>query len=377
MQPFEKTPDAVTGRRISAVDYAKTFAILCVVVIHVSSEVLLGRQIGSAAWLEGLFWSSLARGAVPMFLMCSGVLFMDRSGGLSVRHIWNRNIPHILIALFVWAAVYKVIPRFLHEKLTAEALHTILLELLRGQHEGHLYFLHIMLLVYAALPITYTFAAHADEKTERYALSFWILYGVLLPTLKSLGLLQAFSGIFLQWPLTLAWGAIGCTWLGHFLIKRKPLPVHLTAAMILIGFIICFAGTWPRSIRTTSGLPVAGALFPRGRLLFALYSDWEKGKQKNGTCSKSVIQRLVLCVSGASAGSACAGPCWLFNQLLPPSHFGSVPCAAVPLRQLLHLFAFKKDPVGQPLDNLICIAFAGAAESAKKQERKRFLSCLR
>ena len=81
MQPFEKTPDAVTGRRISAVDYAKTFAILCVVVIHVSSEVLLGRQIGSAAWLEGLFWSSLARGAVPMFLMCSGVLFMDRSGG--------------------------------------------------------------------------------------------------------------------------------------------------------------------------------------------------------------------------------------------------------------------------------------------------------
>ena len=24
MQPFEKTPDAVTGRRISAVDYAKT-----------------------------------------------------------------------------------------------------------------------------------------------------------------------------------------------------------------------------------------------------------------------------------------------------------------------------------------------------------------
>ena len=232
MQPFEKTPDAVTGRRISAVDYAKTFAILCVVVIHVSSEVLLGRQIGSAAWLEGLFWSSLARGAVPMFLMCSGVLFMDRSGGLSVRHIWNRNIPHILIALFVWAAVYKLVPRFLHEKLTAEALHTILLELLRGQHEGHLYFLHIMLLVYAALPITYTFAAHADEKTERYALSFWILYGVLLPT-----------------PYRIQ-GAIGCTWLGHFLIKRKPLPVHLTAAMILIGFIICFAGTWPRSIRT-------------------------------------------------------------------------------------------------------------------------------
>ena len=249
MRLFEKTPEAMTGSRIAAVDYAKTLAIVCVVMIHVSSELLLGRQIGSAAWLEGLFWSSLARGAVPLFLMCSGVLFLDRSGGLSVRRIWKRNIPHILLALLVWAAVYKLVPRFLHEKLTAEALRTILLELLCGQHEGHLYFLHIMLLVYAALPVTYTFAANADEKTERYALAFWIVSGVLLPTAKGLGLLHAFSGIFLQWPLTLAWAAIGCTWLGHFLMNRDPLPVHLAAAMLLAGFLICFAGTWLRSVR--------------------------------------------------------------------------------------------------------------------------------
>ena len=249
MQPIEKTPDAVPGRRISAVDYAKTLAIVCMAVIHVSSDVLLGRPAGSAAWLEGLFWSSLARGAVPLFLMCSGALFMDRTGGLSVRHIWKRNIPHILLALLVWAAVYKMIPRFLHEKLTAGALRVILLELLCGQHEGHLYFLHIMLLVYAALPVTDTFAANADEKTERYALIFWVVFGVLLPTVKSLGLLHAFSGIFLQWSLTLAWGAIGCTWMGHFLMKRGPLPVHLAAAMIFAGFIICFAGTWFQSVR--------------------------------------------------------------------------------------------------------------------------------
>lgn len=372
MRLFEKTPEAMTGSRIAAVDYAKTLAIVCVVMIHVSSEVLLGRQIGSAAWLEGLFWSSLARGAVPLFLMCSGVLFLDRSGGLSVRRIWKRNIPHILLALLVWAAVYKLVPRFLHEKLTAEVLRTILLELLCGQHEGHLYFLHIMLLVYAALPVTYTFAANADEKTERYALAFWIVSGVLLPTAKGLGLLHAFSGIFLQWPLTLAWAAIGCTWLGHFLMNRDPLPVHLAAAMLLAGFLICFAGTWLQSVRAgtvraAAGGVVAGAVPHRGRLLFALYSDWEKGKQKNGTYSKGVIQRLVLCVSGASAGSACAGPCWLFNQLLPPSRFGPVPYAAVPPWKLLHLFDFKKDPVGQPLAHLICTAFADEKHRMQKK----------
>lgn len=31
-------------------------------------------------------------------------------------------------------------------------------------------------------------------------------------------------------------------------MKRDPLPVYLAAAMIFIGFIICFAGTWVRSV---------------------------------------------------------------------------------------------------------------------------------
>ena len=298
MRPIEKTPDAVTRGRISAVDYAKTLAITCVAVIHVSSDVLLGRQVGSAAWLEGLFWSSLARGAVPLFLMCSGVLFMGRTGGLSVRHIWKRNIPHILIALFVWAAVYKLVPRFLREKVNAEALYAILLELLCGQHEGHLYFLHIMLLVYAALPVTYTFAAHADEKTERYVLAFWIVFGVLLPTAKSLGLLHVFSGIFLQWPLTLAWSAIGCTWLGHFLMKRGPLPVHLAAAMIFIGFIICFAGTWLRSAdaekleaQLLEGLSPGPCFLAAG--FFSLCMRVEKKKNRR-------LKRMAAALSGGS-----------------------------------------------------------------------------
>lgn len=301
MRPIEKTPDAVTGRRISTVDYAKTLAIICVVVIHVSSEVLLGRQVGSAAWLEGLFWSSLARGAVPLFLMCSGVLFLDRTDGLSVQHIWKRNIPHILLALFVWATVYKMIPRFLHEKVTADALRAILLELLCGQHEGHLYFLHIMLLVYAALPITYTFAANTDEKAERYALVFWIIYGVLLPTAKSLGLLHAFSSIFLQWPLTLAWGAIGCTWLGHFLMKRGPLPAYLAAAMILAGFGICFVGTWMRSVRAgklaaqmLEGLSPGPCFLAAG--FFSLCMRIEKKENRRLECIAKVLSGGSFCV---------------------------------------------------------------------------------
>lgn len=37
MRLFEKTPEAMTGSRIAAVDYAKTLAIVCVVMIPARS----------------------------------------------------------------------------------------------------------------------------------------------------------------------------------------------------------------------------------------------------------------------------------------------------------------------------------------------------
>ena len=45
----------------------------------------------------------------------------------------------------------------------------------------------MLLLVYAALPVTRAFAAKADEKTVRYALIFWCVTGVFFPTLRALG----------------------------------------------------------------------------------------------------------------------------------------------------------------------------------------------
>ena len=95
--------------RVRSVDCAKCLAIFCVLLIHAASDVLRGGPIGSVRWLSGLFWGSVSRGAVPLFLLCSGALLLDAERTISARHIWRRNIPHMLLALFFWAAVYKAI----------------------------------------------------------------------------------------------------------------------------------------------------------------------------------------------------------------------------------------------------------------------------
>ena len=229
--------------RVRSVDCAKCLAIFCVLLIHAASDVLRGGPIGSVRWLSGLFWGSVSRGAVPLFLLCSGALLLDAERTISARHIWRRNIPHMLLALFFWAAVYKAIGLLTAGQTDAAALRGAVRDWLLWQHEGHLYYLPVILLVYAALPLTRTFTAHADAKTMRYFLAFWFAFGVLLPTLRQLGLLQDFGGIVRQWPLPMVWSAIGCTVLGDAL-RRRPLTARCAGLLFAAGFLLCFAGTW-------------------------------------------------------------------------------------------------------------------------------------
>lgn len=229
--------------RVRSVDCAKCLAIFCVLLIHAASDVLRGGPISSIRWLSGLFWGSISRGAVPLFLLCSGALLLDAERTISARHICRRNIPHMLFALFFWAAVYKAIGLLTAGQTDAAALRGAVRDWLLWQHEGHLYYLPVILLVYAALPLTRTFTAHADAKTMRYFLAFWFAFGVLLPTLRQLGLLQDFGGIVRQWPLPMVWSAIGCTVLGDAL-RRRPLTARCAGLLFAAGFLLCFAGTW-------------------------------------------------------------------------------------------------------------------------------------
>ena len=122
--------------RVRAVDLAKCFAIFFVLLIHAGSDVLRYAPVGSIHWLSGLFWGSISRSAVPLFLLCSGALLLDRERPISARHIWRRNIPHMVMALFFWAAVYKAIGLLTSGKLTADALLGALREWLLWRRKG-------------------------------------------------------------------------------------------------------------------------------------------------------------------------------------------------------------------------------------------------
>lgn len=102
------------------------------------------------------------------------------------------------------------------------ALRQAALNLVLFHHKNHLYYLHIILLVYAVLPLTRRLVAAADRRLLNYALGIWFVLGCLAPTLKFFPPLSLVGGIPAQYPINLTWCAVGYGVLGDVLTQEAP-----------------------------------------------------------------------------------------------------------------------------------------------------------
>ena len=218
----------LTQRRSVPVDAAKTAAIFGTLLIHASAAGGFAGAPGSFGWTSALFWNCLLRSAVPVFFLCSGALLLPPEKEVTVRRVWTKYIPRILAALLFWAAAYEGVELLRGWRaagvLERTALRQAALNLVLFHHKNHLYYLHIILLVYAVLPLTRRLVAAADRRLLNYALGIWFVLGCLAPTLKFFPPLSLVGGIPAQYPINLTWCAVGYGVLGDVLTQEAPPP---------------------------------------------------------------------------------------------------------------------------------------------------------
>lgn len=225
--------------RDRGIDRVKAAAIFCVVVIHCG---YYADPVGSPDWAGALFWGALVRGAVPLFLMCSGALLLPPERELPFRRLLKRNLLRLLIAMWAWALVYKLW-HLVGAGWSAAGVWQAVKEVLVFDQEFHFYYIHMMLLVYLFLPVTRLLVRAADDKTLRYALGLWFALGILYPTLLPYWPFSLLRGFPLEYQINMTYACIGYGLLGWYL-RRHPLRRGLSAALFLAGFALTFGGTW-------------------------------------------------------------------------------------------------------------------------------------
>ena len=239
---------ATSSARDRAVDLVKTFAIVGVLLIHISAGGFVG-PVASAGWLAALFWGSVSRASVPLFFMCTGALLLRPEREYPPRRILTRNLPRILAALFFWAACYGAYHLWAGGDFSSAAIVDALKSLVLFRHESHLYYLHITILIYLCVPLLRVFTKNADEKQLRYALAIWFLTAVVYPTVRPLWPFRLLGGIPAQWALNMTWGSMGYCLLGHYLRAYPPEKRALGPALWAAGLCMVFGGTFAASAR--------------------------------------------------------------------------------------------------------------------------------
>lgn len=226
------------GERDSGLDAVRALAIVMVVVIHVSSFGLL-QTPGTAGWWGALVWGAAARPAVPLFFMCSGALMLGRD--ITPKRLLTHSLPRIVCAMLVWAFIYRLagMGGITLEKLWDAVKRTVLL-----QHEYHFYYLHILLLVYAFLPIVRVFVRAASRRELAYALAVWSVTGILFPLLHYFWPFTLMRPITAWWKMPMSFSAVGFALLGHWLRQYGGgIRRGWYAGALAVGLALVFGGT--------------------------------------------------------------------------------------------------------------------------------------
>lgn len=235
-------------KRIYGIDLLKCIAIIGVIIIH---ACYYGYELGSFHWLSSVFWGSIVRASVPIFFMCSGALFLGRGEPFSMKKLFTRTLPRIIIALFLWAFVYKLYRLGISGSLNGASLFHAFKEVLLFNHENHFYYLHITIILYLLMPLAELIAAKASRRLLEYLLLFWFVFAILYPSVSGLWPFSLLFGIPKQYAVNMTYGSVGYALLGYY-IKAYPPRKLISALSASLGFIIVFGGTVLFSMRNGS-----------------------------------------------------------------------------------------------------------------------------
>ena len=225
--------------RNSAVDLIKMIAILGVVMIH---TCCYDAAVLSFDWTSAVILRCMVSASVPLFFMCSGALLLNPQKKLTIKRLFTRNLPRIIVAMLVWAMLYQIYDLIVGQCFSMENLIHAMKEVLVFKQKFHLYFLHILIAVYLWTPVTRVLVAHASRRELQYALGLWFALGILYPMLCGRWPFTLMTDYPKQWMLNATYTAIGYGVAGYYLTTYQMNWKH-SIILILTGFAIVLGGT--------------------------------------------------------------------------------------------------------------------------------------
>lgn len=187
---MEKKLESLKNRIVYA-DILRIIATFAVIILHVSASKWYDSPVREYNWQILNIYDSLVRWSVPIFVMLSGVFFLNPNKEIDFKKLLCKYILRIVLAIIFWGLFYQFVEIFAkfifnHETVTLKKIIVAFAKILFGPPWYHLWYLYMLIGLYLLTPLYRIFTKNATEKQIQYLLILFFLFGLCLPFIKSI-----------------------------------------------------------------------------------------------------------------------------------------------------------------------------------------------
>lgn len=225
-------------------DLLRVLAVFFVILVHSAAKLMVEWDtLPLDWWLWGNAYDSLARACVPLFVMLSGALMLDRQEPTGV--FFKKRLSKLLIPFAFWVAAYinwRIF--YVGEVLPVDR---IVVEIFTGPVYYHLWYLYMVLGLYLITPALRRLLTVAGKQELQYLSGLWLVFNSVLPLILYLVWLYVGYSVNLGVKIPLVAGYSGYFILGWALARAAvppPEKLGLWAGLYGLGSVLVFLGTW-------------------------------------------------------------------------------------------------------------------------------------
>lgn len=191
-------------------DVLRIIACFGVILLHASARLWYYLPISSGGWFAANCANVFTRISVPLFVMISGALFLDPKRSVDVHRLWKKQILRIGVIYMLWMCAYALLA-FIQYPASEQTVSKLLKGILIGRY--HLWFLPMIMGLYALVPVLRSWLSHAEKKNVLYFLVLFFIFQILRVSFKSFFVTTE----LLSFLDNFEWQAI-CGYPGYFLL---------------------------------------------------------------------------------------------------------------------------------------------------------------
>jgi len=216
-----KSPEKPKNR-FYYIDFLRALAIFAVIILHNSADAAgQYNKIPATDWLSAAFYNGLTRCCVPMFVMLSGALLLQPDRDVTIKELFRKRLPKLLIPLVVWSIIYEAFQFYTDKGYGTFNLLTALKAFYQGPLVFHFWFLYMMIGIYLVYPIINTFIRAATKSQVQYFIAVWFVTNCVC------GIIGMATGLSIAVELNFFTGYIGYFVLGYYLNSTTFSNNHL------------------------------------------------------------------------------------------------------------------------------------------------------